>query len=77
MRQTGTVKWFDPEKGYGFITPTTKGDPDVFVHWSGIRRSLPGQKGTLTDGARVEYAVISDPKNGKPKADDVVQLLGA
>lgn len=74
MRSIGTVKWFDPEKGFGFITPTASGQPDVFVHWSGIRRSVPGAKASLADGARVEYSVISDPKNGKPKADDVVTV---
>lgn len=45
MKSTGTVKWFDAKKGFGFITPTS-GEPDVFVHQSDIQadgfRSLRG-----------------------------------
>ena len=48
---TGTVKWFNDSKGYGFITPSDGGD-DLFVHFSGIAGS--GFK-TLTEGAKVEY----------------------
>jgi cold shock CspA family protein len=70
MRQTGTVKWFDPAKGFGFITPHDKTQPEVFVHWSGIRGSTPQAKRRLTDGARVEYSAIIG-KDGRPKADDV------
>jgi CspA family cold shock protein len=50
--QTGTVKWFSAEKGYGFIAPDD-GGPDVFVHHSAI----PGT-GSLTEGARVEFDVV-------------------
>lgn len=50
--QTGTVKWFSAEKGYGFIAPDD-GGPDVFVHHSAI----PGT-GSLTEGARVEFEVV-------------------
>lgn len=48
---TGIVKWFDPKKGYGFITPDEGGD-DLFVHFSEIQS--PGFK-TLEDGAKVEF----------------------
>ncbi|HVM16882.1 MAG TPA: cold-shock protein [Gaiellaceae bacterium] len=48
---TGTVKWFDDSKGYGFITPED-GSADVFVHFSGI--SGDGFK-TLAEGARVQF----------------------
>ncbi len=48
---TGTVKWFNDEKGYGFITPD-EGTKDVFVHFSNIAGD--GFK-TLSEGARVQY----------------------
>ena len=51
--QTGTVKWFDNKKGYGFITPEN-GDKDLFVHMSSIM--MEGYK-TLTDNQKVSYEV--------------------
>ena len=51
--QTGTVKWFDNKKGYGFITPTSGGS-DLFVHLSGIQ--MEGFK-TLTEEQTVTYEV--------------------
>ena len=51
--QTGTVKWFDNKKGYGFITPED-GDKDLFVHMSSIM--MEGYK-TLTDNQKVSYKV--------------------
>lgn len=48
---TGTVKWFDDEKGYGFITPE-EGSNDLFVHHTGI--SGTGRR-SLTEGAKVSY----------------------
>src|SRR5690242_19497629 len=48
---TGTVKWFNADKGYGFITPG-EGDKDLFVHFSAIQGS--GYR-TLAEGAKVEY----------------------
>jgi len=55
---TGTVKWFNADKGYGFITPAEGGD-DVFVHFSAI-----GGEGhrSLNEGAKVEYEVEQGPK---------------
>lgn len=55
---TGTVKWFNESKGYGFITPTDGGD-DVFVHFRAIIGD--GFK-TLTEGQQVSYKVESGPK---------------
>ena len=58
MRMTGTVKWFNADKGFGFIT-VDGGGADVFVHFSAIQgggfRSLP-------EGAAVEFDVVKGPK---------------
>jgi CspA family cold shock protein len=54
----GTVKWFNGEKGFGFITQDD-GQPDVFVHFSAIQSS--GFK-TLEENAKVEYEVAQGPK---------------
>lgn len=61
---TGTVKWFNDSKGFGFITPDG-GAEDLFVHFSGIVGT--GFK-TLTEGQKVEFNVIEGPK-GKQAAD--------
>ncbi len=55
---TGTVKWFNEAKGYGFITPSEGGD-DVFVHYSAIKGS--GFR-TLQEGQRVNFEVQRGPK---------------
>ncbi|HSP33131.1 MAG TPA: cold-shock protein [Thermoanaerobaculia bacterium] len=57
MRSTGTVKWFNDAKGFGFIT--MEGGEDVFVHFSAIQ-----SKGfrTLAEGTRVEFDVVQGPK---------------
>ena len=52
-KETGTVKWFNNSKGYGFITPTT-GGKDLFVHHTSLL--MEGYK-TLTDNQTVEYEV--------------------
>ena len=57
---TGTVKWFNADKGYGFITQDD-GGKDVFVHHSAI--SGEGYK-SLAEGAKVEYEVEDGPKGG-------------
>lgn len=62
---TGTVKWFDESKGFGFITPSD-GSKDVFVHYSAISDS--GFR-TLTEGQSVTYEVEQGPKG--PQAKDV------
>jgi len=62
---TGIVKWFNSEKGYGFITPGD-GTKDVFVHFSGIEGE--GYK-SLNEGQKVEYAVTQGQKG--PQASGV------
>ena len=62
---TGTVKWFNETKGYGFIAQ--EDGPDVFVHFSAIQGD--GFK-TLTDGQKVEFTVIDGQKG--PQAENVV-----
>jgi cold shock protein len=68
MRTTGTVKWFNDSKGFGFITPED-GSKDCFVHHSAIQMS--GFK-TLQEGARVEFDIVQGQKG--PAAENVVQL---
>jgi len=67
---TGTVKWFNEAKGYGFIAPED-GSKDVFVHHSAIAGS--GFK-TLAEGAKVEFEVRQGNKG--PEAADVVAIQG-
>ncbi len=66
-RQTGTVKWFDNEKGYGFIE--RESGKDLFVHF----RSIVGEgHRSLNDGQRVEFTESAGAKG--PQANDVVPL---
>ncbi|MGZ9929087.1 cold-shock protein [Streptomyces sp. NC-S4] len=65
---TGIVKWFNSEKGFGFIQQDD-GGPDVFVHFSAI--ATTGFK-SLEENARVEYSVTQGPKG--PQAEQVVPL---
>lgn len=62
---TGTVKFFNQDKGFGFITPDN-GGPDVFVHVSALQGF-----GSLRDGQKVSYDVGQDRKTGKSKAENV------
>lgn len=62
---TGTVKWFNPTKGFGFIRPEEPGD-DVFVHISAVERS---GLGTLAEGQRVSYEVVTE--RGKKAASNL------
>ena len=62
--QKGTVKWFNPTKGYGFIRPST-GDKDVFVHISAVERSTLG---SLQEGQKVGYELERDQRSGKMSA---------
>lgn len=58
---TGTVKWFNESKGFGFVSPEDGGQ-DLFVHFSAIQGS--GFK-TLTEGQRVKYDVTQGPKGAQ------------
>ena len=62
---TGTVKWFNPTKGYGFIQPQA-GGKDVFVHISAVERA---GLGSLNEGQRIEYEIVSN--RGKESADNL------
>jgi len=64
---TGTVKWFNEQKGYGFIQPD-QGGKDVFVHISAVERS--GLSG-LAEGMKVSYEVQADRRTGKEAATDL------
>ena len=63
--QKGTVKWFNPTKGYGFIRPST-GDKDVFVHISAVERA---GLNALNEGQTVEYELVSN--RGKTSAENL------
>jgi len=62
---TGTVKWFNPTKGYGFIQPEGSGE-DVFVHISALEKAGVT---TLTEGQRVSYEVVTE--RGKKAASEL------
>jgi CspA family cold shock protein len=61
---TGTVKWFNSVKGYGFIQPDDGGQ-DVFVHISAVERAGLGQ---LNEGQKISYEVERDQRSGKTSA---------
>ncbi len=70
MSQTGTVKFFNADKGYGFITPDD-GAKDVFVHISAVQAS--GLDG-LNEGQKVSFEVEPDKRGKGPKAVNLSQL---
>jgi CspA family cold shock protein len=65
MRQTGTVKFFNATKGFGFITPDDRAQKDVFVHVTAVERSGIG---TLEEGMRVSFDTEPDKRGKGPKA---------
>ena len=64
---SGTVKWFNTTKGYGFIQPDD-GGTDVFVHISAVERA--GLR-SLNDGQKVNYEIVQDKRSGKSSADNL------
>jgi cold shock protein len=64
---TGTVKWFNGQKGFGFIAPEDGGN-DVFVHISAVERA--GLSG-LAEGQKVSFEIKADPKRGKSSAENL------
>lgn len=64
---TGTVKWFNATKGYGFIQPDDGGN-DVFVHISAVERA--GMQ-TLNDGQKLNYEIVQDKRSGKSSAGNL------
>ncbi|TAJ87917.1 MAG: cold-shock protein [Reyranella sp.] len=64
---TGTVKWFNIQKGFGFIQPDN-GGADAFVHISAVERA---GLGTLNEGQKVEFELVADRRSGKMAADNL------
>ena len=64
---TGTVKWFNSQKGYGFIQPDD-GGKDVFVHVSAVERSGLGE---LAEGQKISFELRRDRKTGRESAVDL------
>jgi CspA family cold shock protein len=67
---TGTVKWFNAQKGFGFIAQDG-GGPDAFVHVSAIQRA--GLQ-VLNEGQRVQFDLVNDPRKGKSSAENLKAL---
>jgi CspA family cold shock protein len=67
---TGTVKWFNIQKGFGFIAPDDAGS-DAFVHISAVERSGIGN---LHEGQKVGFELVADRKSGKMTADKLTIL---
>ena len=61
---TGTVKWFNAQKGFGFIAPD-EGGADAFVHISAVERA---GLSTLQDGQKISYELVADRRTGKASA---------
>jgi CspA family cold shock protein len=67
VMQTGIVKWFNGQKGFGFIQPVS-GGADVFVHISAVERA--GLRG-LAEGQKITYELVRDARSGKTSADQL------
>jgi cold shock protein len=64
---TGTVKWFNIQKGFGFIQPED-GGKDVFVHISAVERA---GMSNLNEGQKLSYDIVADRRTGKSSADNL------
>ena len=64
---SGTVKWFNSQKGFGFIQPES-GGTDVFVHISAVERA---GMGSLNEGQKVSFDVVADSRTGKSAAENL------
>jgi cold shock protein len=67
IMQVGTVKFFNTQKGFGFIQPED-GSKDVFVHISAVERA---NLGTLREGQKVRFELVADRRTGKTSADSL------
>jgi CspA family cold shock protein len=65
--QSGTVKWFNSQKGFGFIQPES-GDQDVFVHISAVERA---GLSNLNEGQKISFEVVADRRTGKSSAQNL------
>ena len=63
----GTVKWFNNQKGFGFIQPDT-GSKDVFVHISAVERA---GMSTLNEGQKISFEIVADRRTGKSSAENL------
>jgi CspA family cold shock protein len=70
LMTTGTVKWFNAQKGFGFIAPESGGS-DAFVHISAVERSGIGE---LREGQKLTFELVADRKSGKMSADNLKAL---
>lgn len=66
---SGTVKWFNPQKGYGFIEPSD-GSKDAFVHISAVEQA---GMSTLREGQKIEYELVPG-RNGRSSAENLVAM---
>ena len=64
---TGTVKWFNSQKGFGFIQPES-GNKDVFVHISAVERA---GMSSLNEGQKVTFDIVADRRTGKSAAENL------
>ncbi|MGE5149102.1 MAG: cold-shock protein [Rhodospirillaceae bacterium] len=64
---TGTVKWFNAQKGFGFIQPDD-GSKDAFVHVSAVERAGLGH---LVEGQKIQFDLVADRRSGKLSADNL------
>ena len=64
---TGTVKWFNGQKGFGFIQPD-QGSKDVFVHISAVERA---GMSSLNEGQKISFDVVEDSRTGKSSAENL------